>query len=63
MWIIRSETEYGYWSNGYGWVYNVQLASKFFDDELELYPAHELAPDAVYVNDETAVDFDPELEP
>ena len=68
--IVRSEKEFGYWSNDFGFVYDCDSATGYpasvLQDSELLKRIRILAPDALFVPYEGAVDFEeteaPELE-
>lgn len=68
--IIRSQSEFGFWSNDFGFVYDRDSATGYPEadtkDPAQLLRIQVLAPDAVFVPYAGAADFDadeaPELE-
>ena len=60
--IIRSQSEFGYWSNDFGFVYDRESATGFPEadtiDPKQVMSIQILAPDAVFVPYASAVDFD-----
>jgi hypothetical protein len=55
LYVIRSVSERGYWSNDKGWVFDVASASKF--PENTAYVPNTSGKDAVYVDAKSAKDF------
>jgi hypothetical protein len=60
--IIRSESEYGYWSNDFGFVFGKDAATGYpqsdAQDPQQLTRIKVLAPDAMFVAYDDALDFD-----
>lgn len=56
--IIRSESERGYWSNELGWVYDVESATRFLS--MDGYLPVSSGRDATYIQPDMAVDFAPD---
>jgi hypothetical protein len=60
--IIRSESEYGYWSNDFGFVFGKDAATGYpqsdAQDPQQLTRIRVLAPDAMFVAYDDAFDFD-----
>lgn len=65
--IIRSQSEFGYWNNDFGFVYDRDSATGFPEadtkDPEQVMSIQILAPDAVFVPYATAVDFDADEAP
>lgn len=53
-WVVRSESEEGYWSNDFGWVFDVASATVFPSNDGNLAM---VTPDAVWVKVIDATDF------
>jgi hypothetical protein len=60
--VIRSESEFGYWSNDFGFVFTKDAATGYSstdaEDPQQLTRIKVLTPDAVFVAYAEAVDFD-----
>lgn len=56
MFVIRSESEYGFWSNENGWVYDLASASKFATKFGQLPIS--FMNDAEWLPEEMCCDFD-----